>query len=29
VLEKEELMNWIANDYGTTLNKEFGEVLME
>lgn len=28
VLEKEELMNWIANDYGTTLNKEFGEVLI-
>lgn len=28
VLEKEELMNWIANDYGATLNKEFGEVLI-
>ncbi|MBL7720699.1 MAG: UDP-N-acetylmuramate--L-alanine ligase [Chitinophagaceae bacterium] len=28
VLEKEELMNWIANDYGVTLNKEFGEVLI-
>jgi len=28
VLEKEELMNWIANDYGAMLNKEFGEVLI-
>ena len=28
VLEKDELMNWIANDYGVTLNKEFGEVLI-
>lgn len=28
VLEKEELMNWITNDYAATLNKEFGEVLI-
>ncbi len=28
VLEKEELMNWIKNDYAATLNKEFGEVLI-
>lgn len=28
VMEKEELMNWITNDYAATLNKEFGEVLI-
>lgn len=28
VLEKEALLNWIAKDYGATLNKEFGEVLI-
>jgi UDP-N-acetylmuramate--alanine ligase len=28
VLTKEELMNWIQNDFGKTVNKEFGEVLI-
>ncbi|HEX4877952.1 MAG TPA: UDP-N-acetylmuramate--L-alanine ligase [Chitinophagaceae bacterium] len=28
VMEKEELMTWIKQNYSTTLNKEFGEVLI-
>ena len=28
VMTKEELMNWVKNDYAKTLNKEFGEVLI-
>lgn len=28
VLKKEELINWIQQDYARTLNKEFGEVLI-
>ncbi|HEY6505211.1 MAG TPA: UDP-N-acetylmuramate--L-alanine ligase [Chitinophagaceae bacterium] len=28
VMTKEELMNWIKNDYVKTINKEFGEVLI-
>ncbi len=28
VMTKEELMNWVQNDFGRTVNKEFGEVLI-
>lgn len=28
VMTKDELMNWIQNDFGKTVNKEFGEVLI-
>ena len=28
VLEKEQLMNWIRNDYAKHVNKEFGELLI-
>ena len=28
VMTKEELMNWVKNDYAETLNKEFGEILI-
>jgi len=28
VLTKEELMNWMKNDYSKTVNKDFGEVLI-
>lgn len=28
VMTKEELMNWVENDYAKTVNKEFGEILI-
>ena len=28
VMTKEELMNWVKNDYSKTVNKEFGEILI-
>ena len=28
VMTKEELMNWVENDFSKTVNKEFGEVLV-
>jgi UDP-N-acetylmuramate--alanine ligase len=28
VMTKDELMNWINNNYAKTLNKEFGEILI-
>ncbi|MCY7309172.1 MAG: UDP-N-acetylmuramate--L-alanine ligase [Chitinophagaceae bacterium] len=28
VMTKEELLNWVKNDYAKTVNKEFGEILI-
>ncbi len=28
VIEKEEIVNWVKNDFARTLNKEFGEIII-